>query len=360
MSHTISHPLRATLFAAIAFTSTAAASARAQTERRALSGQHVAIYNLAGKLRVQAGTGSQVTVDVTRAGRDAAQLKIAAGELRGAQTLRVVYPSDRVVYPEMRSRGRTRIRVDDDGTFDDRDGGRDWLGRDGVEIRDSGSGLEAHADLVVAVPRGQRITVHWGVGDATVANVDGDIRLTVSAATVNTEHTRGRLDLDTGSGAVTVTDAQGEVILDTGSGSVTVNGVRGDRLDMDSGSGRTRADDVDVKTLKADVGSGGLSMSRLKASRVNVDVGSGGLDLDLLSVVDDLTIDAGSGGVTVRLPASQGAEIDIETGSGGIDSDFAVQTRHLERNHIQGTIGDGKGRIRIESGSGRVRLIKRA
>jgi lia operon protein LiaG len=346
------------LFLATGLLVAIAGASPAQTERRALSGDRVAIYNLAGRLRVQAGTGAQVTVDVTRAGRDAGQLKIATGEAQGSQSLRVVYPSDRVVYPDMRSRSRTQLRVNGDGTFDDRDGGRDWFGRDRVEIRDSGGGLEAHADLVVSVPKGQKLAIHWGVGDATVSNVDGDIRLSVAAATVNTEHTRGRLDLDTGSGAVTVTDAEGEVILDSGSGGVTVNGVRGDHLDMDTGSGRIRADDVDVKSFKADVGSGGLTMGRLKASRVNVDVGSGGLSLDLISVVEDLTIDAGSGGVTVRLPAAQGAEIEIETGSGGIESDFAVQANHVERNHVRGQIGDGRGRIKIESGSGRVRLIK--
>jgi lia operon protein LiaG len=336
----------------------AGTSAAAQTEHRTLSGDRVAIYNLAGHLRVQATAGSQVTIDVTRGGRDAAQLKIATGDVRGSQSLRIVYPGDRVVYPDLRSRSRTQLRVSDDGTFDDRDGGRDWLGRDRVEIRDSGTGLEAHADLVVGVPKGQPLTIHWGVGDATVSNIDGDLRLSVAAASVHTEHTRGRLDLDTGSGAVTVTDAQGDVVLDTGSGSVTVAGVRGDHLDMDTGSGQTQVDDVDVKSLKADVGSGGLTMGRLKAARVNVDIGSGGLSLDLLSVVEDLAIDAGSGGVTVRLPAAQGADIDIETGSGGIDSDFAVQTRHIERNHLRGQIGDGRGRIKIESGSGRVRLVK--
>jgi hypothetical protein len=353
-----SSSLRNRLFLAATLVTGITAPATAQTERRALSGDRVAIYNLAGRLRVQAGAGAQVTVDVTRAGRDAGQLKIATGDVHGFQSLRVVYPADRIVYPDMRSRSRTQLRVNSDGTFDDRDGGRDWFGRDRVEISDSGSGLEAHADLVVGVPKGQQLTIHWGVGDATVSNVDGDIRLSVAAATVNTEHTRGRLDLDTGSGAVTVTDAQGEVVLDSGSGGVTVNGVRGDHLDMDTGSGQIRADDVDVKSFKADVGSGGLTMGRLKAGRVNVDVGSGGLSLDLLSVVEDLTIDAGSGGVTVRLPAAQGAEIDIETGSGGIESDFPVQTNHLERNHVRGQIGDGRGRIKIESGSGRVRLIK--
>ena len=75
---------------------------------------------------------------------------------------------------------------------------------DRVEIRGSGSGLEAHADLVVGVPKGQRIVIHWGVGDAMVSNVDGDIRVSVASATVTSEHTKGRLNLDTGSGNVTI------------------------------------------------------------------------------------------------------------------------------------------------------------
>src|SRR3569833_3719184 len=48
----------------------------AQTERHTLSGDRIAVYNLAGKLRVQSAAGSQVAVDVTRAGRDAAQLRV--------------------------------------------------------------------------------------------------------------------------------------------------------------------------------------------------------------------------------------------------------------------------------------------
>ena len=240
----------------------------AQNERHTLSGDRVAIYNLAGKLRVQAGTGSQVVVDVTRGGRDAAQLRIAAGDVRGSDSLRVIYPSDRIVYPLLGNRGRTQLRVNCDGTFDDSDDheGWGWSNRDRVEIRDSGSGLEAHADLVVSVPKGQRIAIHWGVGDAIVSNVDGDIRVSVAASRVTAEHTRGTLKLDTGSGTVTVTDAQGDVTLDTGSGGVTVNGVHGESLLIDTGSGEIRGGDIDVKTLKVDVGSGGLQLDRIKAA----------------------------------------------------------------------------------------------
>ncbi len=98
--------LRAIALGAIVATIPSAATG--QAEHRNLSGERVAIYNLAGRVRVQAATGSQVTVDITRGGRDASKLKLETGEVRGWNSLRVVYPSDRIVYPEWQSRGARR------------------------------------------------------------------------------------------------------------------------------------------------------------------------------------------------------------------------------------------------------------
>jgi hypothetical protein len=337
-----------------------AAPAAAQGEQKTLAGDRVAIFNLVGRLRVQPSTGAQVTVDITRGGADAAQLKIETGELRGQNTLRVVYPSDRIVYrgdERWNSSYRTNLHVNADGTFGMGENGRFW-DRGNVEIRSSGSGLDAYADLTVSVPKGQRIELHLGVGDATITNVEGDIFVDVAAARVEAQHTKGRLTLDTGSGGVTVNDAQGEVSLDTGSGGVNISAVRGTYLRMDTGSGSIRGSDIDVRELDADVGSGGLRLTGVKSPRVTLDAGSGGVELELLADVDDVRIDVGSGGVTLRIPSSLGAEIDVETGSGGIDTEIPVQMTRVERNHLRGTIGDGRGRIRIESGSGRVKLAK--
>jgi len=127
---------------------------------------------------------------------------------------------------------------------------------------------------------------------------------------------------------------------------------------MDTGSGSIRGGDIDVSDLKADVGSGGVHLERVRASRVNVDAGSGGTELELLTPVDDMKVESGSGGVTVRLPANLGATVDLETGSGGIDTDFSVQVTKFEQHHIVGRIGNGRGRIKIEAGSGQVRLLR--
>lgn len=343
--------------AAIALLAAAPPSnASAQTEQRAVRGGHVSIYNLAGRVQAMAGSGDAVMVEVTRRGADGAQLKIESGTIRGRETLRIVYPSDRIVYPELRQRSRINIRVRDDGTFSDDGWRRD--SRDEVEIRGSGTGLEAFADLVVRVPKGQKVDLYLGAGRVEVANVEGDMLVDVGAAEVDIAGTTGDLTLDTGSGRVAVRDATGNLNVDTGSGEVTIERVKGDVLTIDSGSGGVQASDIDVRELSADVGSGGLRFYRTKASTVTVDAGSGGVNLELLSAIENLEVETGSGGATIRLPAALSAELEAETGSGGFTTDFEITTRRVGRNHVVGRIGDGKGRIRLEAGSGSIRLLK--
>lgn len=334
----------------------APASLAAQAaERRTLAGNDVGIYNLAGVLQVEGGSGSEVTVEVTRGGADAAKLSIATGAIRGRETLRVIYPDRRIVYRKGDGGrwSRTSLRVDDDGTF----GGHDDSGRR-VDIVGSGDGLEAYADVRVIVPRGKRVSVFLGVGEAKIDNVEGDLLVDVAAATVTSTRTRGKLSLDTGSGEVRVSDAQGEVDLDTGSGSVEVINVHGAYLKMDTGSGTVRGSDIVADELELDTGSGGVRLRAVQSKRIKLDSGSGTVELDLKADVDDVRIESGSGGVTLGIPESLGAAIRIDTGSGGIDTDIPIQIRKAERNYLSGTIGDGKGEISIETGSGTVRLRK--
>lgn len=334
------------------------ALASAQTERISLDGTDVAVYNLAGTMTVARGTGDKVVVEVTRGGRDAGRLTLASSAVRGRPSLRVLYPADRIVYPERGRNGRSTFNVNDDGTFgDDGDGGWNRGGRR-IEVRSSGDGLEAHADLRVLVPAGKRIYLRNGVGETTIDNVDGQIDMSVSASRVRASHIRGSLRLDTGSGGVEVSDVTGDLDLDSGSGGAVLDGVRGGILHMDVGSGSVRGRSIDVRELVADVGSGGVQLGAVKTPKLHLETGSGGSDVELLTPVQDVSIEAGSGGVTLRIPGSSGAAVDIETGSGGIETDFEVKVARVERHALRGTFGDGRGRIRIESGSGRVRLLK--
>ena len=86
---------------------------------------------------------------------------------------------------------------------------------------------------------------------------------------------------------------------------------------------------------------------------------SGSVEVDLTGDVESLVIDTGSGRVTLRVPRSLGATFEIETSSGGIDIDVPYEAIRVGRHEVRGRFGDGSGSIRIDSGSGGVRILSR-
>jgi lia operon protein LiaG len=335
----------------------------AQTSRHVLKGDSVAVYNLVGELRVEAGSGSDVVVEVQRGGDDSAKLEILTGPIRGRETLRIIYPDDVIVMPDWGRGWNTTLRVRDDGTFgDDGDGhGRGWS-RDGREVRITGrsrSGLEAYADLRVTVPKGKTISLNVGVGKAFVSNVEGNIRVSVASADVSADRTRGTLRIATGSGNVDLRTASGDVLLETGSGDLTVSAVQGTSLRLETGSGNVTITDGKASTLHVETGSGSIEATGSSGDDVSFETGSGDVDVSLVSTFRSLRVETGSGDVTLRVPPTVGAEVDLDTGSGDIDlGGLTLQVRRIEHDHITGTLGDGKGRLSVETGSGNVRLQK--
>ena len=327
----------------------------AQAESYAVSGRDVAIYNLAGTAEIVRGSGSEVRVYVTRGGDDAEALEIEVGRLDGVETLRVIYPDDRIVYGGLgRWGGNTNVRVRDDGRFF---GG--IRGGDRVSIHGSGRGLEAWADLRIEMPANQDLDVYVAVGDVVSEGTDGDLLISVGSAPVESYRHTGPLVIDTGSGKVTVDDIDGDLLVDTGSGGVDLSNVRGESVDIDTGSGRIEGTGISTETARFDTGSGSVRIERLLATDVLVDTGSGAVYLDLETDVSDLSVDTGSGSVTIVVPDELGAEIELDSGSGGIDVEVPVRVARSERNYLRGVVGDGNGEIEVDTGSGRIRIQAR-
>ncbi|HEV8303678.1 MAG TPA: DUF4097 family beta strand repeat-containing protein [Gemmatimonadales bacterium] len=337
-----------------------ATPAAGQSTGYTLKGDSVALYNLVGELRVEPGPGGDVTVELKRGGADAARLEVRTGPLRGRETLRVIYPDDVISVPAWGGGGgwNTTLHVRDDGTFGDGGGWRRDGGRE-VRITGRGRGLEAYADLRVSVPAGKNVVLHLGVGKAFVSNVDGVIRVDVASADVAADRTRGTLKIETGSGNVDLRDAAGDVSLETGSGDISAAAVHGTRLKLETGSGNVTLTGAQATDLHVETGSGDVTVTGAQGDELSFETGSGNVNVALLATFRSLAIETGSGDVTLKVPPTIGAEVDLDTGSGEIDlGGLTIQVRHLEEDHITGTIGDGKGRLSIETGSGNVHLVK--
>jgi hypothetical protein len=323
-----------------------------------VAGRNVAVYNLAGRVDVVRGRGADVVVRVTRGGADARDLTVETGSIRGRETLRVIYPSDEIVYAEMGRGSNTSLSVREDGTFSDQ-GARDRGDRgDRVRIGGRGGGLEAWADLTIEVPAGTDMSVYLAAGEVTAEDIESDLSIDTGSGEVRVIGVAGSLNVETGSGSIVVRGVEGALQVETGSGRVDVSDVRGDEIQVDTGSGGVRGSSLTAPQVRIDTGSGSIELESVTSADVVLETGSGSIDIELMSDVDRLDADTGSGSITVRAPAGLGATVDIETGSGGIDLDFPLEVRSVRRDHVQGTLGDGRGTIKIDTGSGSVRLIR--
>lgn len=328
------------------------APAVAAQERLTISGGKVAIYNLAGRTSVERGTGNAVVVEVTRGGRDAARLRVEQGPVGERATLRVVYPGDRIAYPQ--GNGNTELRVRDDGTF-----GGSGRGREGRRVRvDREGDVEAWADLRVLVPAGIDVEVRVAVGEMSARGVSANLLLDTHSGAVTAEELRGRIRIDTGSGNVLAAGIEGELDVDTGSGDVVVRNAQVGTLGVDTGSGAVVLEGFRADALHVDTGSGGVRGGG-DAEAVEVDTGSGDVALDLGARLLNVTVDTGSGSVTLGVPETYGARITLETASGDLDVNLPLQVVRRGQDALEGTIGDGRGRLAVDTGSGNITVRRK-
>jgi lia operon protein LiaG len=332
--------------------------AHADTIRYSIPGKEVTVYNLVGSLEILPGTGSAVTAEVQTQGQDAAKLKVLTGQVRGRQALRVVYPDDHVVVPSMGHHSTTTLRVREDGTFGDDKEGHDQGRR--MTLSDRGPGIEASADVKLLVPPGTNLIVRWGLGSASVARVDAKVTVDGASMPIRAEDLHGPFHADIGSGSVDVMGSDAELNIDTGSGGVHLRDVRTrENILVDTGSGEVSGENLSAASVAIDTGSGSITLEKVEAKSVTLDTGSGEIDLDLTSDVSTLVVESGSGDVTVSFPRGVGAQLSVETGSGGIRSELALETQVRKHDALIGRIGDGRGTIEIETGSGTVTLRER-
>ncbi len=154
--------------------------------------------------------------------------------------------------------------------------------------------------------------------------------------------------------------ANTNINVGTVSGDVTGHGIRGD-TEARSVSGDVLLTDVVGKIVEAQTVSGNVELNRVNADEVVAETVSGDVDFSgEIRKGGNYDMKTLSGDVVMRIPKNSGAEISGATFSGDFSTSFPITTRatsrYTRRQRIDGTIGDGSARIRVESFSGDVEL----
>lgn len=161
--------------------------------------------------------------------------------------------------------------------------------------------------------------------------------------------------LEAGSGSGDVTDdGVGEnAKLSSGSGNIHATGLRSS-FAVNTGSGNIYAEQTGTGDVKAQTGSGNIELRDIHGS-LRAGTGSGTIKISG-SPAGEWKLETGSGNVEFS-PGNTGFVLDASTGSGSVhtDHEMAVQGS-FDRHHITGKINGGGPTVRIQTGSGDVRV----
>lgn len=316
-------------------------------------GSRFAVENLAGSMRISAGSGGEVVVVATVHAESeelaaAVRLEQVSTE-DGRPALRVRYPLDRestLRYPGSAGNGKLFHRW----------GGSSEVRYDGRRVRVSGSrGALLYADVEVQIPHKALDAVFRNaLGPILADGVQGRVRLDSSSGAITVTHAQGDIVADTGSGDVDGSDLSGSFRCDTGSGECRVERFDGETLSCDTGSGDVTLRDVSARRISLDTGSGNVGLTQGDAEEVSADTGSGDVRLTLSGQrLASVKADTGSGNVELGLAADAAFEARADIGSGDIVSRFDDARPILRDRKIVGyRRGDGRIRIEVDSGSG--------
>lgn len=165
-----------------------------------------------------------------------------------------------------------------------------------------------------------------------------------------------------------------EMDIDVVSGDVKIEGINSSRLAIDSTSGDMKLEKISAEQIRIGSTSGDISV-RDYTGNMDVSNTSGSVSLisgtgneniyvktvsgDILidqDAVSDMSIGATSGDVRINLSRDAEFYLDAYTVSGEIKQDFAMKIISSGRRSLEGSVGDGRHRLAINTISGDISL----
>ena len=161
------------------------------------------------------------------------------------------------------------------------------------------------------------------------------------------------LNAASGSGDVTDDGIGENAKLSTGSGNIHATGLHGS-FSVETGSGNIDADQTGEGDVKAQTGSGNIELKNIRGG-LHAETGSGSINAAGAPTAY-WKLETGSGNVELWT-GNASLTLDAETGSGSVHTDREMTTQGTEdHHHIMGKIGGGGPTVKIETGSGSIRV----
>jgi hypothetical protein len=215
------------------------------------------------------------------------------------------------------------------------------------KVRSSWGGSDAKVREIAAHPPIEQTgnIVRIGAHHENLHNISIDYEIQAPA--------NSYLDASSGSGNITIDGVGENVKLGTGSGDIHATGLHGG-ITASTGSGNIYAEQTGQGDVKAETGSGNIELRNLHGG-LHVQTGSGDVKVGGAPSAP-WSLKTGSGDVEIWA-GSAAYTLDASTGSGDIRVDRGISNDgEQNRHHLRGKINGGGPVVRLETGSGDVRI----
>jgi DUF4097 and DUF4098 domain-containing protein YvlB len=231
--------------------------------------------------------------------------------------------------------------------------------------REFGQNRSISVSFDVRGPQGAEGELSSVSGDVELEN-SGSMAVGTVSGNVTVNDIEGRIQANSVSGDVTVTGCTGRARAKSVSGDVRVERCGAD-LSVHSTSGTIEAFDIEGSVEGATVsgrltlkGIGGEVSASTTSGDITIEHRSGDLTIETISgnirarstAEDHLSATSLSGTIELAVRTDAIGEVILETFSGDIETDAPVRVRKHSRRRLVGQMGDGNGKLEIETHSG--------
>jgi hypothetical protein len=212
-----------------------------------------------------------------------------------------------------------------------------------------GGNRSVGASFTVTVPRKTMLDCHTSFGPISVEDISGEVKAHTSFAGVTASRVTGPMRLTTSHGAIRCDQIISEnVFAESSFGNIDVTPTSPEANGAGTGSG----------TIEARTSFGSITCHQLQAGKLVAHTSFGAVHIECLpSAPPDLQIDATTshGSITCGLPTGFAGQVDLDTSFGEVRTERAILMRgRLSKEHLTGTIGEGKGRLRLKTEFGSI------
>ncbi len=209
---------------------------------------------------------------------------------------------------------------------------------------------------------GGNVTVKSSSGSITAENIKGSTQLSTSYGSITCKDVSGGdVQLKSSSGAIKLSNASfGDCDAHTSYGSIDSDELKGDSVKLHSDSGGIHVTGASADTVDISTSYGRITCREMTVNDLTARSGSGNLDVaysDSTPAEITASVVTSYGSIDFTAPPGFVGQVDLSTSYGSVRTDRPITiSGEVGKRKLQGTIGQGKGRLHLQTSSGSINL----